>query len=154
MTRDAPLLTWPDKRRARRFGGARPARIEPPTERQWHITLARTIRARHLLADGWRMTHFPAGEERDPKTGAILRAMGLEPGWPDLLFARPRNNDLPVGLLHGLELKRLGRGQSDAQIDVGEWFTANGWPYAVVDTIEGAWRVIQDWGALRLRVHT
>ena len=28
-------------------------------------------------------THFPAGELRTARTGALLKAMGTKPGWPD-----------------------------------------------------------------------
>ena len=152
MPRDLPLLTYPDKRRARRFGGAMPERAPTPSELKWHIALARTIRKQGLLAPGWRMTHFPAGGLRDGRTAGLMQLMGLEPGWPDLLFARPRTPELPVGLLHGLELKKLGETPSDAQDEVAAWFRANGWPWAVADRIEDAWRILWDWGALRLRV--
>jgi hypothetical protein len=149
--RGAPLLTYPDKRRARRFPPAA-ARLPPPSERKWHIQLVQTIRLRGLLSPGWRMTHFPAGEDRDERTGAILKMMGLERGWPDLLFASPRGVVGDLAVLHGLELKKLGQAQTDEQLALGAWFLENGWPYEVVDNIDDAWRVLWRWGALRLRV--
>lgn len=145
-----PLLTWPDKKRGRKLA---PAYKPPPVpEHAWHITLASTIRRTNLLAPGWRMTHFPAGEERDPRIGAKLKAMGLERGWPDLLFCKPANPDMPA-VLHGLELKRLGGKLSDEQLELAVWFQANGWAWAVADRIEDAWRILWQWGALRLKIH-
>jgi hypothetical protein len=154
--RGEPLLSFPDKRRARRFGGAIAECAPIPAERRWHIDLVQTIRKRDLLTHGWRMTHFPAGEARDERTGALLKLMGLERGWPDLLFCAPRSA-VPlrvVAIPHGLELKKLGGVQTDEQVEVGNWFIMNGWPYRVADNIEDAWRVLQGWGALRLRVIT
>ena len=136
-------------------GRPRPSRERKPPlprEQQWHIDLVRTIREKHLLSHGWRMTHFPAGGQRTKKAGAILKAMGLERGWPDLLVCRPRGLEHSVGLMHGLELKRRGEELTDAQEEVQAWFLANGWPYAWVDRIEDAWAVLWSWGALRLRV--
>lgn len=153
--RGVPLLTHPDKgRRSLRWGGAVAARAPAPTEQQWHIALVATIRKAQLLSPGWRMTHFPAGEKRPGRAGAVVQAMGLERGWPDLLFARPCTPDLPVALMHGLELKRAGREQTEEQVIIGEWFLANRWPYVVVDQIDDAWRILWDWGALRRRVHS
>lgn len=31
-------------------------------------------------------THFPAGEKRTAETGALLKAMGLKPGWADFIL--------------------------------------------------------------------
>lgn len=150
--RGVPLLTHPDKKRARRFGGSIVERAPVPSELKWHIALAQAIRTKGLLSPGWRMTHFPAGGERSARSAGIMKLMGLEPGWPDLLFARPPTTDCRIGLLHGLELKRLRGEASNEQDVIGAWFLAAGWPYACVDRIEDAWRVLWSWGAIRLRV--
>jgi hypothetical protein len=79
------------------------------------------VRAKELLASllkrqarpDWRWTHFPAGEARDKRQAAKLKAMGLRPGWPDFLLLPPS------GLLHCLELKRQDEDLSDEQ---GEFF--------------------------------
>lgn len=148
-TRGPDLLTWQDRKRSRR---GYTEVLATPTEQQWHIDLVTAIKRHSLLSPGWRMTHFPSGGERTGKSGGIMKAMGLERGWPDLLFARPRLVECPVAILHGLELKRLGEEPTDEQQAIGAWFNANGWPWAWVDRIEAAWAILQVWGALRMRV--
>lgn len=74
-------------------------------------------------------THFPAGENRNEKTGARLKRMGLKRGWPDYLILFDK-------LLIGIELK-AGKGKvSDAQADVADSFTANGAAWSVVRSTE------------------
>lgn len=148
-TRGPTLLTWQDRKRSRRGYSEI---VKPPTEQQWHIDLVRAIKRHSLLSPGWRMTHFPSGGERTGRSGSIMQAMGLERGWPDLLFARPIIHPAPVALLHGLELKRLGEEPTEEQAEVGAWFQANGWPWAWTDRIEGAWAILWAWGAIRMRV--
>lgn len=141
------LLTWQDRKRSRR------GYIEllgVPSEQEWHIQLVREIRELRLLSSGWSFTHFPAGGERTAKSGAIMKAMGLERGWPDLIFLRPPTPELSVGLPHGLELKRLGETTSDDQDRIAARFQSFGWPYAVADNIGTAVDVLRDWGALRI----
>lgn len=141
------LLTWEDRKRSRR---GYVELIGAPSEQEWHIRLVSEIRELRLLSEGWAMTHFPAGGERTAKSGAIMKAMGLERGWPDLLFCRPPTRDLLVGLPHGLELKRLGETTTDDQDRIAERFRAFGWPYAVADNIGAAVDVLTGWGAIRV----
>jgi uncharacterized protein (DUF58 family) len=51
-------------------------------------------------APGWIWTHFPAGEKRSEKTAALLKRMGVKPGFSDFLLISPN------GRHHWLEIKR------------------------------------------------
>lgn len=46
------------------------------------VAVAKALRA-HLDIRGVKWTHFPAGEKRTGATGAKLKRMGMQPGWPD-----------------------------------------------------------------------
>ncbi len=87
-------------------------------------------------------THIPNGEKRSQVTGAILRAMGVRRGMPDLLF-------LQDGKAYFLELKtRKGRLSPDqvavhaALRDAGALVaTAHGLDAAIAQLV--AWEVIR-----------
>ena len=67
-------------------------------------------------------THFPAGEKRSEATGARLKRMGMQRGWPDYLI-------ILDGVTYGIELK-AGKGKpSDVQLAVADAFVANGSPW-------------------------
>jgi hypothetical protein len=51
------------------------------------MQIASGLRAHMPTAIRW--THFPAGEARDERTGAKLKAMGLNRGWPDFIGFMP-----------------------------------------------------------------
>ena len=96
ITRDTQLpLDLRHKKNGRKL-----AQIPPPKEHLIHIAVAEHLR--HRGNSLWAWTHFPAGELRNDRTGAKLKAMGLQAGWPDLIFIAPD------GRFHGLELKRPG----------------------------------------------
>jgi hypothetical protein len=90
----------------------------------------------------WRWSHFPAGELRDVRTAAKLRAMGLRKGFPDFILVSPQ------GVFHGLELKRRGGVLSEAQKDFQTWAIARGVPHSVAQSIDDARAVLDHWGAL------
>ena len=70
------------------------------------VQLLALYAGRGLLA----FCHVPNGERRDRITGARLKAMGVQPGVPDLLVWTPH------GKSFGIEMK-AGRGQlSDVQV--------------------------------------
>lgn len=72
--------------------------------------------------------------------------MGLRRGWPDFLLIAPR------GLVHCLELKRIGELLSEDQNAFATWCTANNVPHVVACTIEEALEALECWGALRLKI--
>jgi hypothetical protein len=115
-----------------------------PKEIVLHIQVATVLK--QYLAEGWAFTHPASGEHRDKRTAAKLKAMGTMPGWPDLIFVSPE------GRFHGLELKRSGEGLNDAQKAFRAAAIANGWPFCVVDNVDDAMTVLNDWGCLRVKV--
>jgi hypothetical protein len=70
-----------------------------PLELQLHMAVADLLR--RFARPDWRWSHFPAGEHRDVRTAAKLKAMGTQPGWPDLILFDPS------GKLHALEYRLL-----------------------------------------------
>ena len=118
----------------------------PVPERNLHIAVADCLA--HGLAPGWLATHFPAGELRTEKTGALLKRMGTQPGWPDFLLVAP-----PYGRLHGLELKRRGQKLRPEQEDFLNRLQAAGGYAAWVDSFDEALKVLKIWGAISTRLH-
>lgn len=118
----------------------------PPKERAVHIAIADLLRVG--AAPGWLWTHFPSGELRTEKTGALLKRMGVQAGWSDFLLVSP------AGELHVLELKRRGSKPSEAQeqflAEVGSRPRCHA---AWTDHYEGAVEVLKMWGAISQKVH-
>lgn len=100
---------------------------------------------RRYAKPDWRWSHFPAGEHRDVRTGAKLRAMGLQKGWPDFMLFDP------IGRLHALELKREGEGLTDEQREFLEWCFDHAVPHWVARTTDEAMSVLSNWGVLKIR---
>ena len=97
-------------------------------------------------APGWLWSHFPAGELRDAVTGAKLKRMGLQPGWPDFLLISP------TGMHYWLELKR---GRASLKKDQQVFALAmleRGVPWFLARSANEAIAKLNEWGALRLRV--
>ena len=94
----------------------------------------------------WLWFHVPNGEKRDARAGAKLRAMGVRPGMPDLALVSP------TGLLHALELKRIGESLTDDQRDFEAWCNASDVPHVVAYTIEEVLAALDHWGALRIKL--
>lgn len=116
------------------------ARLAPQKEIGLHMQVAAFLR--HAWPEHLPWTHFPAGERRDAKTGAKLKAMGLAPGWPDFLLV------LPNGQLAGLELKRGSGVLSPSQIDIRDRFLAVHCGYATARSLDEVERVLSGWLAL------
>ena len=78
----------------------------------------------------------PNGEKRDAKTGAILKAMGVRAGVPDIeLLAYKRT-------LY-VELKADEKGTfSKDQKDWRDWLISNGHGYATTHTLNGFQRIM------------
>ncbi|MCX7898490.1 MAG: VRR-NUC domain-containing protein [Methylocystis sp.] len=131
-----PLIVLAEGRKAR----PRKALRVRPKEVALHMQVAHLLR--RTARPEWRWTHFPAGEHRNPRTGAKLKAMGLNPGWPDFLIVAPG------GVAHFLELKREGGGLSEAQQQMQIWAAAQGVPFSVARTFDDALAVLTAWGAI------
>ena len=113
----------------------------PALEFETQCAIAQTIRIG--LQPGWKWNVFPSGEKRTPATGARLKAMGHQPGWPDLIFISPD------GVHHWLELKRGKAPLSDAQAAFLADMQSRGVPIAVARSYEAAMRHLKAWGAVR-----
>lgn len=134
---DAPLLMIAEGRKPR----PRKAPLVREKEITLHMRVAGFLRA-HARPE-WRWTHIPAGELRDARTAAKLKAMGLQSGWPDLLLVSPS------GVAHFLELKRHGGKLSEAQELFRQWCASHGVAHVVADTATAALDALRRWGALR-----
>lgn len=120
-------------------------------EGQAHIAIVHWLRL--VLPHGWRIFHAASGGLRTKREAAKFKAMGLEPGRPDIEI----NGALDVGDFLGelrqwtgfLEVKApairidgrvispAGR-LSEAQRDYHDWLMDLGFPVAIVTSIDGA----------------
>jgi hypothetical protein len=110
------------------------------TEKGMQIAVADALRV--ACASGWLWTHFPAGELRHPAVAGQLKAMGLNPGWPDIMLLSP------LGLFHALELKNGNKPLSTAQEAFRDACVARRVPWAVARSVDEALRVLTRWGAI------
>jgi hypothetical protein len=100
-------------------------------------------RLRWGCAPGWIWTAFPAGEWRTPATAGRVKAMGLNPGFFDLLFIDPD------GQHRWLEMKRGKARLTEEQAAFSLAMLARGVPAEVARSQDEAVDILQDWGALR-----
>lgn len=127
------------------FKGRRQRGVKAPAPKEFklHVSLAKILDI--SLMPGWRYTHLPFGEKRDPITAGRLKAMGTKPGWPDFIFVGRRG-------VFWLELKRQGGRLSDAQEDVRDHLTMSGYPYKCTSDIEDAIATLKEYGIVRAKV--
>jgi hypothetical protein len=123
--------------KGRRQRGVKP---KPVIERKTHIAIADALRAG--CSPGWEWTHFPAGEHRTEKTGALLKRMGMKKGWSDFVLMGPD------GVHHWLELKRGNAPLTEEQEGFRDACDERGVPWAVARSFNEAIAVLQRWGAL------
>lgn len=83
--------------------------------------------------------HYPAGEKRDVRTGAKLKAMGALAGVPDLIFIMP---DKQIAFI---ELKRADGDLSQDQIKFRDRVRALGCAYVVCRSVEDVETTITRW---------
>jgi VRR-NUC domain len=129
-------------------GGRKPRLRKAPRirakESVLHTAVAKLLRD-HCLPE-WLWTHFPAGERRDVITGARLKRMGLQRGWPDFILISPH------GSLRFLELKRQGEALSDDQEKFRVHCIRHGIPHAVAFDVDQALATLDQWGCLRIKI--
>jgi hypothetical protein len=136
-----PLLRIMQGRKAR----PRKAVQALPRERVLHVAVADILR-RHCRPQ-WRFSHFPAGEARDARTGAMLKKMGLQRGWPDFLLIAPD------GRLHALELKRgADAALTPEQAEFRDFCIAAGIPHIVAGSIDRVLEALEAWDAISIRL--
>ncbi len=86
--------------------------------------------------------HVPNGEHRSKRTGARLKAMGVQPGIADLIFLTPFG-------MYAVELKRPGGRLSPEQKRFGEQCGKAGVNHAVIADIDTAIATLEGWGLIR-----
>jgi len=77
-----------------------------------------------------------------PRTAAHMKLMGMEPGWPDLMF-------VIGGRFFAIEMKSAKGRQSEPQKDFQRKLTAQGGRYDVVFSLDEAMKVLKAIGAVR-----
>jgi hypothetical protein len=125
------------------FRGPRQRGRRPPAAPEFRTQCALADLLRRCADPEWFWTAFPAGEYRTAATGARLKRMGLKRGVSDFVFISPG------GEFCGLELKRRGGRQSEAQVAFEAWCLAHGVTYAVADSYEAAVAILVSWGVLK-----
>lgn len=91
---------------------------------------------------GVAWTHMPAGELRAAGVGGKLKALGVQPGWPDLQI-------IIGGRYYGLELKAEGGRVSPAQLAAHAVLRAAGAEIVVAHGLGEAMAALKRWGVLR-----
>jgi hypothetical protein len=139
MTSTPPLLVAMEGRKPR----ARRERAPVPRESKLHTRVAELLRD-HCLPD-WRWT-FISRKAKDAREGAILKRMGVKPGWSDFQIISPD------GVPHFLELKRIGEDieEGSPQEQFRDWCIECGIPHAVAWTIDQVLFEFDRWGCLRI----
>jgi hypothetical protein len=122
----------------------------PPKEFALHCMVADTVR--RWILPGWIWTHFPAGEARPAEiiggkrvsiTGARLKRMGLNSGFPDFQFFHWS------GRCCFLELKRKGGTLDEDQSHIAMHLIRAGHGYLLTDKFDDAIATLVDWKILR-----
>jgi hypothetical protein len=128
---------------SRRQRGRQPP---PPLEKELHKQTADILD--RWKTRGWLHTHIGhGGFKLDIIPRMELKRKGLKPGWADFILLAPH-----PAKAHFLELKRQGETLSDVQQEFQFFCLANGYPYAVADTLPDVIATLKDWGAIRASV--
>lgn len=135
------------------FKGKRQRGVKPKPAKEFatHVMIADVLRK--WQTPGWRWTHLPFGEHRNAITGARLKRMGTQVGWPDFILLKPLNDFLDgPQRCHFLELKRQGVGLTEFQQSFKVWCDINDFPYAWCDNFNAALAQLKEWGAVRAQI--
>ena len=119
-------------------------RISDPPEKELplHISIVHLLKV--AANPKWRWTHIPNGELRDIRTAQKLKAMGVQPGWPDMMFVGPRSGQTIQGSqIAFLEFKRKDRSLSETQRNFRDWCIDMHIPFEVTDNANDAIRFLQ-----------
>jgi hypothetical protein len=115
-----------------------------------HVAVADVLR--RWSTPGWRWTHLPFGEHRNAVTGARLKRMGTQVGWPDFILLSPAILPDLAGTAHFLELKREGSKLNEFQKSFADFCAENGFPHFWCDNFKDAINQLKAWGAVRASV--
>ena len=137
---EPPLLAIAAGRRAR------PRKAPQVRPKESALQIAIIGAQRDYGRPDWLFWHTANGELRDKRAAAKLKAMGVRPGVPDLLFLSP------AGIAHFVECKRPGGRLSDEQEKFREHCIRHGIAHVVVESIDQALAALDHWGALRIKI--
>lgn len=115
--------------------------VDEPSEHKVQSALVSELR--HRLHSHVVCMAIPNGGARHPIIGRKLKAEGLLPGSPDLVFA------LPNAATFWLEMKRLSGRLSDAQLGIHFRLTGLGHDVAVANSVSTALEMLGQRGLLR-----
>ena len=122
---------------------SRDYRMNIPLESEEQVAVADYLRYQKVL-----FNHCPNEGKREPRTGAILKRMGMRPGFPDFFIYESR------GGFHGLaiELKRVKGGRvTDEQRNCLRELTERGYYAAVCKGFDEAKDIIDKYLKNQLR---
>lgn len=122
----------------------------PASEFNTHVAVADVLR--RWSTPGWRWTHLPFGEHRNAVTGARLKRMGTQVGWPDFILLSPALLPDLTGTAHFLELKREGAKLNEFQRSFADFCIDNGFPHFWTASFADAINMLKAWGAVRASV--
>ena len=103
-------------------------------ESTFQINLVHALRK--VLPPDCAMSAFPAGGG-GPVRGAMLKRMGLESGWPDIILVYR-------GCAYGMELKTKKGRVSEAQLQTHERLAVAGMDVRVVRSIDEAFEALAE----------
>ena len=133
----------PHGRQLSLFKSKRQTGVRPPAAKEFALHCMVADMLRRWIMPGWLWTHFPAGEARTVMTGARLKRMGLNRGFPDFQFFHCS------GTVCFLELKRSGSQLNEHQSAVASHLEDAGHRYAMTDSFDEAVATLVQWGILR-----
>jgi hypothetical protein len=116
-----------------------------PAAKEFSIHCAIADVARRWCSPDWAWTHLPFGERRSAITGARLKKMGVNRGWPDFVFVGP-------GRVIWLDLKRHGGRPTPEQAAIGHHLKTCGFIYEVADSFDAAVTTLRMHGILRVAI--
>jgi hypothetical protein len=118
-----------------------------PSEFQIHCGVADALRM--LAKPGVLWSHFPSGESRDARTGAKLKHMGLQPGWPDFIIIVPDNPPWERPFTCFLELKSDSGRLEKSQKAFRDNAVSAGCVHDVARSVDEAIEILSRWGVIR-----
>ena len=113
-----------------------------PTEDQIQKAVAAWLR---VIRPPWMWLHIPNGGARSERTGALMKALGVRPGAPDLMIDAGHCGTFYV------ELKTQQGRQQPTQKDFQREVEALGSQYAICRSLRAVQGQLSTWGLLDKR---
>lgn len=129
------------RRKNKRIGIGHNSDIYDPSEHRIQSKLVDILPS--MMKPGIIRLSIPNGGLRHPRVGAMLKAEGLMPGSPDLVFA------LHHGLTAWLEMKKSGGVESDVQEGMRNKLLRIGHRVGLAHSVDEALEVLNQMGILK-----